>query len=79
LRIELAELLEEARCVRINAAKALDRRLRTTVRVADEKRWVDQNRAAIEADNQRIASRGSLADEVAPLETAVIQLDGRPR
>ena len=58
-----AELLDEARRMRINVSETLERRLRTIVRAEQEKRWLEQNRAAIEAYNQRVATHGLLADD----------------
>jgi antitoxin CcdA len=58
-----AELLDEARRMRINVSETLERRLRTIVRVEQEKRWLQENRAAIDAYNQRVATHGVLADD----------------
>jgi antitoxin CcdA len=58
-----AELLDEARRMRINVSETLERRLRTIVRAEREKRWLAENRAAIEAYNQRVATHGLLADD----------------
>jgi antitoxin CcdA len=58
-----AELLDEARRMRINVSETLERRLRTIVRAEQEKRWLQDNRAAIEAYNQRVAQHGLLSDE----------------
>jgi antitoxin CcdA len=49
--------------MRINVSETLERRLRTIVRAEREKRWVEENRAAIEAYNQRVATHGLLADD----------------
>jgi antitoxin CcdA len=58
-----AELLDEARRMRINVSETLERRLRTIVRAEQEKRWLEHNRAAIEAYNLRVATHGLLADD----------------
>jgi antitoxin CcdA len=58
-----AELLDEARRLRINVSETLERRLRTLVRAEQEKHWLEQNRAAIDAYNQRVAAHGLLADD----------------
>ena len=58
-----AELLDEARRMRINVSETLERRLRALVRAEQEKRWLQDNRGAIEAYNQRVASHGLLADD----------------
>ena len=62
-----AELLDEARRLRINVSETLERRLRSIVRVEAEKRWLEQNRAAIDAYNRRVATHGLLADDAALL------------
>jgi antitoxin CcdA len=62
-----AELLDEARRMQINVSEALERRLRMIVRAEQEKRWLEQNRAAIDAYNQRVATHGLLADDAALL------------
>ena len=59
-----SELLDEARRMRINVSETLEQRLRTIVRVELEKRWLEENRAAIEAYNRRVAEHGLLSDEV---------------
>jgi antitoxin CcdA len=58
-----AALFDEARRMRINVSETLERRLRTIVRAEQEKRWLQDNRAAIEAYNQRVATHGLLADD----------------
>jgi antitoxin CcdA len=62
-----AELLDEARRMRINISETLEGRLRTIVRAEQEKRWLQDNRAAIDAYNQRVAAHGLLADDAALL------------
>jgi antitoxin CcdA len=58
-----AELLDEARRLRINVSETLERRLRTIVRGEREKRWLAENRTAIDAYNLRVATHGLLADD----------------
>jgi antitoxin CcdA len=58
-----AELLDEARRLRINISETLEYRLRTIVRAEQERRWLDANKVAIEAYNLRVARDGLLADE----------------
>lgn len=58
-----ADLLDEARRLRINVSETLERRLRTIVRADAEKRWLEQNWAAIDAYNRRVATHGLLADD----------------
>ena len=58
-----ADLLDEARRLRINVSETLERRLRAIVRAEQEKHWLEQNRAAIDAYNRRVATHGLLADD----------------
>ncbi len=62
-----AELLDDARRLRVNISETLERRLRTIVRAEQEKRWLESNRAAIEAYNLRVARDGLLSDEAGHL------------
>lgn len=56
------ELLEEARRLRINISETLERRLRAIVKAEQERRWLEENREAIEAYNRRVAEHGLLSD-----------------
>jgi len=56
-----AELLDEARRMRINVSETLERRLRTIVRAEREKRWLEENREAIASINSFIDRHGLLA------------------
>jgi len=58
-----SELLDDARRLRVNLSETLERRLRMIVRAEREKRWLEENRAAIEAYNRRVAEHGILSDE----------------
>jgi len=58
-----SDLLDDARRLRINLSDTLERRLRTLVRADREKRWLEENRHAIEAYNRRVAEHGLLSDE----------------
>jgi antitoxin CcdA len=58
------ELLEEARKLRINLSETLERRLRTIVKAEQEKRWLEENRAAIESINSFIDRHGILASRL---------------
>jgi antitoxin CcdA len=58
-----SDLLDEARRMRINMSDTLEQRLRTIVRGELEKRWLEENRAAIEAYNRDVAEHGLLSDE----------------
>lgn len=57
------DLLEAARRLRINLSETLERRLRTIVRAEQEKRWLEENQAAIAAYNDRVSRAGLLSDE----------------
>ena len=57
-------LLDEARRLRINLSDTLERRLRSLVRVEQEKRWLEENRAAIESINAFIDRHGLLASRL---------------
>ena len=55
-------LLDEARRLDINISETLERRLRAIVKAENERRWVEQNRTAIESYNRRVAKHGLLSD-----------------
>jgi antitoxin CcdA len=57
-----SDLLEEARRLGINISEILERRLRAIVKTERERRWVEENRAALEAYNRRVARHGLLSD-----------------
>jgi antitoxin CcdA len=59
-----AELLDEARRMRINVSETLERRLRTIVRAEKEKRWLEDNREAIASINDFIERHGLLASKL---------------
>ena len=59
-----AELLDEARRMRINVSDTLERRLRSIVRAEQEKRWLEENREAIASINSFIDRHGLLADKL---------------
>ena len=56
-----AEILDEARRMRINLSETLERRLSTIVRAEQEKRWREENRSAIASINEFIDRHGLLA------------------
>jgi antitoxin CcdA len=58
-----AELLDEARRMRINVSETLERRLSAIVRAEQGKRWLVENQAALTAYNQRVSSHGILSDD----------------
>ena len=58
-----SDLLDDARRLRVNLSETLEKRLRIIVRAERERRWLEENRAAIEAYNRRVAEHGILSDE----------------
>jgi antitoxin CcdA len=59
-----ADLLDEARRLRINISETLERRLRSIVRAEQEKRWLEENREAIASINSFIDQHGLLASKL---------------
>jgi antitoxin CcdA len=59
-----ADLLDEARRLRINMSETLERRLRTMVKAERDKRWLDDNREAIASINSFIDRHGLLASRL---------------
>jgi antitoxin CcdA len=58
------ELLDEARRLRINISDALERRLRMIVKAEQERRWLEENRQAIESINAFIDRHGLVASRL---------------
>jgi len=59
-----ADLLDEAKGMRINLSELLELRLRAIVRAEQEKRWIEENREAIRSINQFIDQHGLLASRL---------------
>jgi antitoxin CcdA len=59
-----AELLDEARRLRINVSETLERRLRTMVKAEREKRWLEDNGEAVASINSFIDRHGLLASRL---------------
>ena len=59
-----AELVDEARRMRINLSETLERRLRSIVRGEQERRWLEENREAIASINAFIDQHGLLANRL---------------
>ena len=55
-----ADLLDEARRMRINISETLEGRLRTIVKAEQEKRWLEENREAINSINNFLDRHGLL-------------------
>ena len=58
-----SELLDAARRLDIDLSETLERRLRMMVKAGQEKRWLEDNKAAFTAYNARVSSHGLLSDE----------------
>jgi antitoxin CcdA len=59
-----ADLLDEAKRLDINISDTLDRRLRAIVKAEQEKRWLQENSAAIDSINDFIDRHGLLASRL---------------
>lgn len=56
------DLLEEARAYKINLSQTLEAALQVELKKEKERRWLEENRAAIEAYNREIAEHGLWSD-----------------
>ena len=59
-----ADLLDEARRLRINISETLEHRLRSIVRGQQERRWLEENQEAIASINAFLDSHGLLASKL---------------
>ena len=57
-----ADLLEEARAYKINLSQTLETALQAKLKKEKERRWLEENSAAIEAYNRLIEREGLLSD-----------------
>ncbi|MDP1526600.1 MAG: type II toxin-antitoxin system CcdA family antitoxin [Rhodocyclaceae bacterium] len=57
-----ADLLEEARAYKINLSQTLEAALQVELKKEKERRWLEENRAAIDAYNREIAENGLFSD-----------------
>ncbi|MCX8085273.1 MAG: type II toxin-antitoxin system CcdA family antitoxin [Rhodocyclaceae bacterium] len=57
-----ADLLEEARAYKINLSQTLEAALAAEIKKEKERRWLEENRAAIEAYNREVAEHGLFSD-----------------
>jgi len=57
-----AELLARAREVDVNLSATFEEALKARTREEERKRWVEENRDAIEAYNERIRTHGVWSD-----------------
>jgi antitoxin CcdA len=53
-----AELVEEARALDINISRACEEGLERAVREERRRRWIEENREAMEASNKWVAEHG---------------------
>ncbi len=57
-----ADLLEEARAYKINLSQTLEVALKIELKKEKERRWLEENRAAIDAYNRHIERDGLWSD-----------------
>ena len=57
-----SNLLEEARRYKVNLSKLLEKALVETLAEKKRTEWIEQNREALEAYNQRVEERGVFSD-----------------
>ena len=57
-----ADLLEEARAYKINLSQTLETALQAELKKEKERRWLEENRAAIEAYNRHVEEHGLFSD-----------------
>ena len=60
----MLRLLDKAKQLNINLSQTLEQRLAELVREAEGKRWLDENRKAIEAFNARVERDGVWSDKL---------------
>ena len=58
------ELLQEARRLNLNLSQALEERLVELLREARRRRWLEENREALEDYNRFVERHGAFSDEV---------------
>jgi antitoxin CcdA len=59
-----AELLRHAKALKINLSQALEQRLAELVGEARKRRWLEDNRDALDDYNRRIQKRGVFSDDL---------------
>jgi len=57
-----ADLLEEARAYKINLSQTLEVALAAELKKEKERRWLEENRAAIDAYNRYVEKHGLFSD-----------------
>lgn len=58
-----ADLLEQAKLLRINLSKTLEERLRELIKKKQAEQWRHENKRAIEEYNSRIEKEGLFSDD----------------
>jgi antitoxin CcdA len=56
------DLLEEARAYKINLSQTLEAALQVELKKEKERRWLEENRAAIDAYNRYVEKHGLFSD-----------------
>ena len=57
-----ADLLQQAKQLKINLSQALEQHLAEIVRQAQRDRWLAENKSALDEYNRRIEMRGTFSD-----------------
>jgi antitoxin CcdA len=65
LRVD-AKLLDEAKALDINLSATLEQALSTTLKAQREAKWLQENKAAIEAYNKHVTKHGLWNDSFRP-------------
>jgi antitoxin CcdA len=55
-----ADILEQAKALKLNASQAAEAGILTAVKRAQEQKWLEDNRAALQAHNMRVDKTGPL-------------------
>jgi len=58
-----SDLLQKAKAYKINISKNFEAYLAELVRKREEQQWLEENKAAIDAVNERIEKEGLFSDE----------------
>ncbi len=58
-----ADLLQKAKSYKINISKNFEAYLADVVRKREEQQWLEENREAIDAFNERVKREGCFSDE----------------
>jgi antitoxin CcdA len=58
-----SDLLQKAKSYKINISKNFEAYLAEVVRKREEEQWVEENKSAIDAFNERVENKGLFSDE----------------